>query len=392
MKEKLFTKNYVIMIIVGALAFTASFMISSTTPQHCISMGGTKATAGFLTSAYTLAAFIARPVWGQFTDRKGRKIVLYAGIVMCVFALVLLFNAKIMVMLFVARIVFGAGLAGVTTSSGTMIADIVPKTRFSDGIAFYGVASVFSQAVAPALALYLYDFGFHWVLITVFCLIVCATVSAFFVKYNEKALIAVPDKTKKPGSVIEVKALPAAATVIFMAISSSAAFAFVPLLGKERAIVGISVFFTSSAVGLLISRVAGLGASRKFGEAPVFYCGAFGYAVGFLFLAFGYSEVMVGIAGFLYGCGSGFAHPIMNAIAVRSVEPNRRGSATSTFMMSQDIGMAIGSTVWGLVANHFGFTVVYILVTFVALLLLVAFKIFLSKGAQKKLVELTPEV
>ncbi|MEG1863442.1 MAG: MFS transporter [Oscillospiraceae bacterium] len=204
-------------------------------------------------------------------------------------------------------------------------------------------------------------------------------------RYDEKSLISVKEKGEKAFMIIEKKALPASMTIIFMAFSSASAFGFVPLLGNERGIAGISIFYTFSALGLLISRVAGLGASRKFGESTVFYAGALGYAISFLFLAFAFTRPIVCVAGFLYGCGSGFAHPILNAIAVRSVQPNRRGAATSTFMMSQDIGMAIGSTVWGFASGYLGFTAVYVMAAINASMMLVTFKLILSKTAQPKL-------
>lgn len=204
MKEKLFTKNYILMIVISALAFIASFMITATSAQHCIAIGGTKATAGFLTSAYTLSAFATRPIWGSLSDNKGRKSVFYIGGIMCAAAIGLLFITRAMWLLFLSRIIFGAGVSGITTSSGTMVSDIIPKSRFSNGIAFYGISNVLSQAVAPALALYLYDFGFGWVLAVVLVLIICSAVGIIFVRYNEKSLLK-KENEEKSFSLIEKK-------------------------------------------------------------------------------------------------------------------------------------------------------------------------------------------
>ena len=60
-QEKLFSKNYLLMISVAAFAYTCSFMITSTSPQQCIALGGTKAISGMLASAHTIAAFAFRP-------------------------------------------------------------------------------------------------------------------------------------------------------------------------------------------------------------------------------------------------------------------------------------------------------------------------------------------
>jgi MFS family permease len=57
----------------------------------------------------------------------------------------------------------------------------------------------------------------------------------------------------------------------------------------------------------------------------------------------------------LYGCATGSIFPIMSALAVRFAPINRRGAATATYFSSFDIGIGIGSTIWGFVIDCAGF-------------------------------------
>ena len=387
-QEKLFSKNYLLMISVAAFAYTCSFMITSTSPQQCIALGGTKAISGMLASAHTIAAFAFRPTWGRLNDTVGRKKIYYLGIALCLSATAVFFIAKAIPLLFIARIIFGAGFAAVTTSNGTIVADIIPKERFSEGIALYGTASIFSQSVAPGLALFLYDFGFNWVLIAVTLSWLMCLFCGLSVKYNEKEMLKAKAEAnsnnlqKKEGGFFEKRAMPAAFTVMFMSLANSSVATFLPLMGIERGIEGVSIYFTLSACGLFCTRVVGRKLPRILGENKVFYGAMCFYLCAFINLIFATSRWQVALAGMCYGFGIGFGFPLLNSAAVRSVESNRRGRATSTYMAMQDVGSSVGSTIWGMVANSNPFTTVYSCVFCVAVCQVISYTLLLRKKAQ----------
>lgn len=387
-QEKLFSKNYLLMISVAAFAYTCSFMITSTSPQQCIALGGTKAISGMLASAHTIAAFVFRPTWGRLNDTVGRKKIYYLGIALCLSATAVFFIAKAIPLLFIARIIFGAGFAAVTTSNGTIVADIIPKERFSEGIALYGTASIFSQSVAPGLALFLYDFGFNWVLIAVTLSWLMCLFCGLSVKYNEKEMLKAKAEAnsnnlqKKEGGFFEKRAMPAAFTVMFMSLANSSVATFLPLMGIERGIEGVSIYFTLSACGLFCTRVVGRKLPRVLGENKVFYGAMCFYLCAFINLIFATSRWQVALAGMCYGFGIGFGFPLLNSAAVRSVESNRRGRATSTYMAMQDVGSSVGSTIWGMVANSNPFTTVYSCVFCVAVCQVISYTLLLRKKAQ----------
>ena len=64
-------------------------------------------------------------------------------------------------------------------------------------------------------------------------------------------------------------------------------------------------------------------------------------------------------AGVLGGLGLGTAMGTYQAMAVASVEPRRRGVATSTYMTAFDLGIAIGSLLGGVFAGAFGYELMY---------------------------------
>jgi MFS family permease len=66
-------------------------------------------------------------------------------------------------------------------------------------------------------------------------------------------------------------------------------------------------------------------------------------------------------AGALGGLGIGSAMGTFQAMAVATVEPQRRGVATSTYFVFFDLGIAIGSFVAGIIAGAVGYTAMFVI-------------------------------
>ena len=120
MGNSLLSKNYIFIIISSTLFYSAAYMLNAVSSQYSISLGATKAVAGVVAAAFTLASSFIRPLGGWLTDRKGRRIVLFRGLFLSLLSGGLLLIGKSVFMLRVARVIFGAGYSTFTTSAGTM--------------------------------------------------------------------------------------------------------------------------------------------------------------------------------------------------------------------------------------------------------------------------------
>ncbi|MBQ8603238.1 MAG: MFS transporter [Oscillospiraceae bacterium] len=373
MGKGLLSKNYILVVMSATLFYIASFMLNSVSGRYTLQLGANKSMAGIITCAFTLSSFFTRPLWGWICDRKSRKTIFMSGAALCFASSVLLIFTGQIWLLFAARIIFGAGYSAITTAGGTMVCDVVPESMLNKAIACYGVTNVLSQALAPAAALWLYRYGFWFMAVALAAITLVVIITGRFIKYNEKDYVNPGQKFR----IYEKSALPAAYTIIFFAMGTASVYSFVPLMAQERDISHIGLFFTVSAVGLLISRVFNASFCKKAGEKKVFYTGAVMFSVGFAILAFSYSTLMMLAAAAVYGVGAGFVHPVANTRAVKNCDPADRGLATGTFMMSQDLGMTIGAVVWGLISENIGFTAVYITVAALGVTMMYVFHKFL---------------
>ncbi len=115
----------------------------------------TPAVVGLLMASYSLAQFITAPLWGELSDRIGRRPVLLASLAGAALSYVALAFASQLWVLFAAR-VFGGGMAGGIAAAFAYAADIsTPADRAKAmGVvgAAFGIGFVFGPAIGGILA------------------------------------------------------------------------------------------------------------------------------------------------------------------------------------------------------------------------------------------------
>ena len=156
--------------------------------------------------------------------------------------------------------------------------------------------------------------------------------------------------------------------------ATSSVNSFIPLLAQQRMLTADSLFFVVSALFLLITRLLNKKLVSKFGNISLFYIGGIIYIASFVILSVAHRNIFLLVSASLYGAGAGFIHPVVNTAAVKDCPSADRGLATGTFMMSQDLGMAVGAFLWGTISNSAGFTAVYITVVILLLVMMYIFK------------------
>ena len=374
MNGKLLSKNYILTVISATLLYISSFMINTVCARYVTDSGKTQSMAGIVAAVFTLASFFMRPLWGWLTDKWGRKAVYLSGTAFSLIAYILLWINNGILLLVVSRILAGAGYSAFTTAGGTIVCDVVPQEKLQQGIAVYGITNVLSQAIAPVVALWLYNIDFIYVVLCALVVNCLVLLFALPIKYKEKLFIAPDSKF----CLYNKSALPAAYTIIFFAMATASVNSFIPVFAKQQGITADSWFFLISAAFLLVTRLYNKKLISSIGEKKTFYSGDLVYIAGFVLLTICKSNLLLLIAAAFYGCGAGLIHPIVNTAAVKDSGKAGRGTATSTFMMSQDLGMTIGAFLWGTISGAYGFSLVYTTVVLLLFVMMYVFRKFLA--------------
>ena len=136
------------LFVVVALDMVGFGMVVPLLPLYAqrFGIGGTQ--VALLFAAYSLMQFIFAPLWGQLSDRVGRRPVLLASIAGNALAWLLCAFAPTFSILLAARIMAGMCTANVSVAQA-YIADITPAATRAQGMGFIGAAFGLGFVVGP---------------------------------------------------------------------------------------------------------------------------------------------------------------------------------------------------------------------------------------------------
>lgn len=375
--KNLWNRNYVNTLIVNMLINIASIILITVLPLYTMTIGGNNFVAGLLTTLLTISAFLCRPIFGKMLDRVSRRRVLILGLGMFAISTLMLLASNHLYILLFLRLVQGIGLSAYSTALGTILSDVVPLERLSEGVGYFGIASTIAMAIGPSIGLYTIEKFSYQATYVVSCLIALSgIIFAYFIQYEkvrvsnryereEAAVISTASVDTlgqlKKSSFIEQTALRPCFVMFLTVFAISAVFSFMPLFSLERNIDHIGLFFTFYAIAMILSRLVTGKIADRYGFTSAYIPGMIITFLLFLTLSFATSLPWVLLAAIFYGVGYGTVQPIVNAVVIRLCPPERRGAANATYYATLDIGFGLGSFVWGYVSQMYGFTAVFLI-------------------------------
>lgn len=357
-KVKLWTKDFVLIIVINFLVFLNHLMILSTFPFYVEHLGGSEAAAGLAAALFSIVAVFCRPVIGWMLDTGKRKAILLIGLVGMALMPVGYLVLSVLFLAFVARMLHGASLAFSNTSTATIATDIIPQPRFAEGMGMFGLATALATACAPALGLALMErFGFT----ALFAVGTGAAVLALILFAILKTP-AVPQQ-KKPFTVkglLDRDALPASVTALVFMFTYGALENFTAKYAAEANLPSGGLFFTVMAAVLLLTRLTAGKVTDKRGESVFAYTCNLAMLAALLLLGLFPNRITYFLAAALSGYGFGGLEPALQSMAVAIAPPERRGSANSTFLCAYDIGIGLGGGIAGSLISAMGYERMFI--------------------------------
>ncbi len=323
------------------------------------SFGAGNDTIGLALAGYTVVALIIRPFSGYIVDSYPRYAVL---LVSSFFFFVLFFGylvAGSLTMFTIFRTLHGAPFGATTVSASTVAIDVLPSSRRTEGIGYYGLSNNLATALGPVLAIFLlhaFRDNFHalfWVstLFSFIGLVVCSTVR-------------LPKRDYKPvKSVISLdrffllKGWREALSMMCFAFSYGVVATYVAIYGREELGIqaGTGVFFTLFATGLILSRLTGARALRQNRVSHNASVGCVAALLGFVLFTSVSHPVVYYLSAFVIGLGNGHMYPAFQNMFINLAENNQRGTANSSILTSWDAGLGLGVLFGGMLSEHFGY-------------------------------------
>lgn len=121
-----------------------------------------------------------------------------------------------------------------------------------------------------------------------------------------------------------------------------------------------SAFFTLYAIFMIICRPFKGRWADRFEPNIIVYHRVIIFAIGMFLLQSSQLAAIIMISGAFIGMGYGSCQPIFQTLIINSVDRVRVGIANSLYFNSQELGMAIGAAVLGVITNSFVYRSIFI--------------------------------
>ena len=351
-REPLLTLRFLRLWSFGFFTFFTLFQILPVMPFRIVALGGTKAQAGLFLAIYTYACAFSAPVTGAIADHIGRKRLLMISSTAFVIFSVLYGVIESLPLLFAAALVHGAAWSGILSSSAAIMTEIIPESRRTEGIAYWGMASTAAVAIAPLVGLSIYDIGWRWLSLELTATSLVMVILSLFVRAG------VGRSTRPFPALLELvdwRVMVTALSLFVIAFSYGGVTSYAAMIAVERRIEPPSLFFTVFAIAIFSTRLVTGPLGDRIGPKRLFYPSVAIIPPALLILAVGESRLSMIVAAAIFGTGFGGAYPAFATWILARTDESRRGATFGSIVWAFDTGIGTGSLVLGWMAEHFGF-------------------------------------
>jgi predicted MFS family arabinose efflux permease len=388
--SKLFNKNYNLLILVSLIISFGYSMIATLVSSYGVELGAGLTTAGALAGIYSLAALVIRPFGGYATDiLDKRKMCVFSTILICLAMTGYALSPGIKT-LFAIRVLHGAAFGISGTANMALVCECIPKERLAEGLGYFGLGQVLSQVCGPSIGITIKDhFGYKYLFLLIAVMTVLAVLVLFFVNNDDNK-----EKTKKKAvrekisfsSLIAKECIVYALVAGIFSLENGIINSFLVLLGEERSIAGIALFFSVNAGVLFLIRLfIGKIADRK-SLSIIVNISLITSVISMILVGNSAGLIVVLIAAVLKAIGQGSGQISLQSACIKKVDASKVGIATSTYYIGADIGQGLGPIIGGKISAVFDYRTMFYCVAVMILLAMAVFNIY-QREIRKKTVK-----
>ena len=357
--ERLWNRNYCKVMAANFSLFFAFYVLTPLLPLYLSEhFGATKDMIGLVLSGYTITALVIRPFSGYMVDSFPRKTVLMIAFGAFAIFFAGYLAASTLLLFTIVRTLHGGPFGTLTTANATVAIDVLPSSRRTEGIGYYGLSNNLAMALAPTIGIWIFQltksFEFlFWLALVVACAgwLVDATV-----KLPSKEIIH--NKTKLSlDRFFLLRGWLLGLNMVAFGFSFGVLSNYLAIYGKE--VMGITggtgTYFLLCSIGLMASRLQG---SKALRQGRVTYNAGSGMVislVGYTLFILVPNDVGYYGSALLIGLGNGHMWPAFQNMTINVAQNNQRGTANSTILISWDIGMGLGILLGGVIAEFLGY-------------------------------------
>ncbi len=336
---------------------------------------------GLIMGIFSVVAIAVRPFFGRMIDvRGGRRIALFGLFLLIVAVPFFHFVDDAGWLPFLLRALTGLGWGISMTATIAMCSDLAPLDRLAKSMGVIGVAGLVANALGPLVAEELIRGGGAGRLYDVSLLFLVASVGCVLAA---REFPKAECDGAKAGGMKVLKLVPwgiaavVASVPVFHGAIRGAMIYFVAVFGNSVGISRIGPFFLVFSLAAILTRFRLGDLSDRLGRKTVILPAAL-IIVGNLFvLAQVKSFPLLMVTGFVGGLGQGLIFPALSTYIIDFLGRENKGLAISLYNSLFDVGMGLGSPLFGWISDMAGYRWMY---RVAGVLLLVSTAVFMIKA------------
>ncbi|MBI3752297.1 MAG: MFS transporter [Chloroflexi bacterium] len=353
--ERLVTPAFVAVTVAMLAFFTSGGVFLPTIPRYVAGpLGGDTGTVGLAVGAFAISSLLMRPFAGRLADRRGRRAMLVLGSVIAVAATFGHLLATSLAILVAMRLVLGVGEALFFVAALAAATDLAPEDRRGEAISYASLAIYLGAAIGPLLGETIVGglgFDAAWIAAGLIALgaIILSLIAPETLSREARAAMTGSTTLLHPRGIVP------GLLVLCGAWGMGAYFAFLPLLGDQIGLGGVSGYLALFAVVVVGLRIVGAKLPDRIGAARLSGTALIASATGLTILGAFPTEIGIWLATVVFATGTAFVFPAIMSLAVVGVEPAERGSIMGTAGLFVDAAFGLSPALLGLLAGPAGY-------------------------------------
>ena len=310
----------------------------------------------------SLSTLFLTPYAGYLIDKYGKKTFLLFGYILLVvstFPLALL--ERVDYLYYVIRIVHGCSFSLFFVSAGALVVDLTSEEKRAQALGIYGVFTIINYAVAPYVGSFLTErFGFDFLMFFLTATAVLGFCLSLFI--SDRSGSAVKEEADGSGYLDCLRNRPAfisAVTLFVCGGAFMATFNFISVFSLSIDIKNFQIYFLFYAVSVLGIRLFLGWVPDKYGKWRVASPFVFLLGLSVFLLSLVEGVRLMAVCAVMFGCAHGFVYPSIYSIIIDSSPEESRSRAFAISSVSFTGGGMVWSFVFGVVAEVFGFRVMF---------------------------------
>ncbi len=284
--------------------------------------------------------------------------------------------------LFTVRFFQGVAFASFDTAALALIMGIIPSVYRTRALGYYLLAPSLAMAAGAPVGVFIVNqYSFTVLFLCCMGFSFCTLFMSWRTK--EQKVVDSDKDISLHSAFFDLKILVPGISAFLQFFVWGALSAFFPLYAIHCGVTNPGLFFSAMAVMMIVGRMFGGHFMDTCNKEKFIVSFLPGVLVLFVILSFSKTLPMFIFVGSFWGLGMAFFVPIAMAYAL-DYSGSSSGTAVSTFRALQDLGMALGPTIMGLIIPLTGYPIMFLCLAFVSLINLFYFQLYVRRKNKQR--------